>query len=140
MPDESIWQIALAFADIVTVATEREVPYDGTALLVARKGPHSIFAALSQCFPHITRDSKEKRPKNRHGVSFVELNKALRIEGLLPVRRRGTIHGGIQWSIKVFHLIFTVMSSHLYHHSHNDCCSSGQIGAGSIHQSPTMST
>ena len=49
LPDESVLQIALAFSDIVTVATEREVPYDGTALLVARKGPHSIFAALSQC-------------------------------------------------------------------------------------------
>ena len=101
MNNPRIWQIALVFSDIVTAAAGPEIPYDGTVLLVARKGRQSIFTAFSQCLPHLARDSKEKRPRNRHGVSLVELNKALKSEGLKPVRRRDRVDGGVRWCSKV---------------------------------------
>ena len=119
-------QIAVAFSDIVTVATGPEVPCDGSVLLVSRKGRQSIFSALSQCLPHTTRDSKEKRPRNRHGVSLVELNKVLKSHGLLPVERKDRINGKTRWISKVWCKFAYFLRFKIY----RGTGSSGQIGAG----------
>lgn len=94
-------RIALAFADIVTMQTKPGLSNDNSTVLVARKGRQSIFAAFSACLPDLARDSREKRPKNRHGVALMELNKALQSMGLKSVRKRDRIDGGIRWRSKV---------------------------------------
>ncbi len=95
-------RIALAFADTVIVQTNSPgLMNDGNAILVARKGRQSIHAAFAACFPDLVRDSHEKRPKNRKGVTVMELNKALQTAGLRAIRKRNRIDGGIRWRSKV---------------------------------------
>ncbi len=93
-------RIALAFADIVTVQTRPGAPNDPNAVLVARKGRQSIFAAFSTILSGLARDSRAKRPKNRRGVALMELNKALKAAGLKSVRKRDRIDGGVRWRSK----------------------------------------
>jgi hypothetical protein len=97
---ESNIRIALVFAEIVTVQTRPGAPNDPSTVLVARKGRQSIFAAFAACLPGLARDSREKRPKNRHGVALMELNKALQTAGLKSVRKRDRIDGGVRWRSK----------------------------------------
>ena len=95
-------RVALAFADIVTVSTRPGIDTnEGLSVPVARKGGRSIFAAFSVCLPELARDSREKRPKNRHGVAMMEMNKALQAAGLKSVRKRDRIEGGVRWRSKV---------------------------------------
>ena len=91
-------RIALAFAGIVTVQTRPGAPNDPNAVPVARKGRQSIFAAFSEVLSGLARESREKRPKNRHGVALMELNKALQIAGLKSVSSR--VEGGVRWRAK----------------------------------------
>ena len=44
-------------------------------------GPRSLFALFAACFPHLSREPGDEPPKNRSGVSMVEMNKALRSTG-----------------------------------------------------------
>ncbi len=90
---------ALAFSDVVTVEAESGI--QSSDFTVARKGRQSIFAAFSLCCPDLVRDSKEKRPQNRHGVAWIELDKALKSRGLKPLRRRDRIGGSVRWGSKV---------------------------------------
>ncbi len=90
-------RIALAFADIVTVQTRPGGSDEPGTVMVARKGRQSIFAAFSGVLSGLARDSREKRPKNRHGVALMELNKALQAAGLRSVRKRDRIEGGVRW-------------------------------------------
>ncbi len=41
-------------------------------------GCRSLFPLFAACLPHLARNSVDKRPKNRNGVSFIELNKYLK--------------------------------------------------------------
>jgi hypothetical protein len=79
---------ALAFAEIVIVRTKLAKRNNQNKVLVARKGRRSIYAAFAACFPDLARDSHDKKPMNRQGVSMVELNKALQEAGLRSVRRK----------------------------------------------------
>ena len=92
---------ALVFSDVVTVAAEPGISSDGAKLTVTRQGRQSIFAAFSACFPNLARDSKEKRPENRLGVAAIELNKALKAQGLRPIRRRDRVGDSVRWRCKV---------------------------------------
>jgi hypothetical protein len=94
-------QIALTFADAVMVQTKPGMVSDVNTVMVARKGHQSIHTAFAACFPDLSRDSREKRPKNRQGVAVMELNKALQAAGLKSVRKRDRIDGGIRWRTKV---------------------------------------
>jgi hypothetical protein len=46
------------------------------------RGPRSLHSVFSVCLPQLTRDIGAMRPKNRAGVTLVELNKALNGVGL----------------------------------------------------------
>jgi hypothetical protein len=92
---------ALAFADVVTMQIQPGTANDSSTLLVARKGQQSIYAAFAACFPELARESHDKKPKNRHGVAVMELNKALHACGLRSVRKRDRTDGGIRWRSKV---------------------------------------
>jgi hypothetical protein len=94
-------KIALAFADIVMVETNAGAINHGPTLLVARKGLQSVYVAFAACLPQLARDSVEKRPRNRHGVTVIELNKALHASGLRSVRHRDRINGSVRWRSKV---------------------------------------
>jgi hypothetical protein len=49
-------------------------------------GGRSSFAAFAEFFPELARDALDKCPMNRHGVTVVELNKALKSVGFMPMR------------------------------------------------------
>ena len=80
--------IAVVFADIVTFHSRQETPDEWSNAIVGCKGRFSIFAVFSKCFPELVRDSHEKAPRNRHGVTLVEMNKALVMAGLQAKRIR----------------------------------------------------
>jgi len=76
---ENCKALATLFAKAITVEVRGVAPASSS---VGRSGPHSIFDALTECFPHASRD------RVRSGVSLVELNKALEKEGFQRVRFR----------------------------------------------------
>ena len=81
-------KIALGFANTVTTSCsdlKREGHY------VDCKGPASIFAALSHCFPLLVRCSKPT--DSRHAMSEIELNKHLGNNGYTRLRCRKRIAG-----------------------------------------------
>jgi hypothetical protein len=94
-------RVAVAFAEIVMIRTAPGVPPDPSTVLIARKGRQSVFAVFAACFPELVRDSRERRPKNRHGVAVLELNKALQSKGLKSLRKRDRSEGGVRWRAKV---------------------------------------
>jgi hypothetical protein len=94
-------RLALSFADVL-IAREKLDDADPKASRVARKGPRSLFAAFRACFPDLARNSRDKYPKNRLGVSMIELNKGLKSLGFTTVRKRERTEDGIRWLYKVW--------------------------------------
>ena len=74
--------IAVAFGSMVVIRAGKKdlsiTPYN----TIPCNGPRSIYALFAACFPHLSREARDKQPKNRSGVSMVELNKALHSIGL----------------------------------------------------------
>lgn len=70
--------IATAFGTIV-VFQENSKSWRDEMLAVTCNGQRSIFAALCECLPELARDSSDKKPKNRQGVTEIELNKSLQV-------------------------------------------------------------
>ena len=93
---------AMAFVEVVI---HREQPGKSTGrreVRVQRRGPCSIYAIIRACLPELTRDSREKFPRNRDGVTQIEFNKAMKSAGFKSIRKKiETIHG-TQWVRKVF--------------------------------------
>ena len=116
-------QVAILFADIVVIQAEHGYAGFTAATLVERKGGRSIFAAFAECFPELARFSHEERPKNRSGVTSVELNKALQTNGLKPWRRREKKGGGVQWGSKVGNTLDFLMhlTDLIYGQNWTDC-------------------
>lgn len=78
--------IASAFANAVTLQSEeKRVPE--AKYMVHCRGPRSIFAALSQCIPSITRDGNAGRSL-KGAISEAELNKFLSRLGFQVHRHR----------------------------------------------------
>jgi hypothetical protein len=73
---------ATAFGSMMVVRVGPKDLLMSTATPIPCNGPRSIYALFSACLPHISRDAREKQPKNRSGVTMVELNKALHNAGL----------------------------------------------------------
>ena len=94
---EGNMRLALAFSDILI----RRDKADASNSHVDRKGPHSLFAAFCACFPELTRNSCDKHPKNRQGLSMIELNKALKSTGMRCTRKREYSRHGVRWLCKV---------------------------------------
>ena len=46
---------------------------------IASKGKRSVFATFTAYFPDLVRNSQERKPENRQGVSCIELNKAIKV-------------------------------------------------------------
>mmetsp|Transcript_43160 Transcript_43160/g.86595 ORF Transcript_43160/g.86595 Transcript_43160/m.86595 type:complete len:304 (-) Transcript_43160:419-1330(-) len=88
--------LANLFAKTITTEVRGVAPASSS---VGRSGEHSIFDALSVCFPTASRDH------SRAGVSLVELNKALEKDGFMRVRfrhsrkrgQRSEQQGGRKW-------------------------------------------
>ncbi len=93
-------RIALAFTDIVMIQTRPGTKDTENLMLVAWKGRPSIHAAFKECLPQLTRDSSERSPTNRHGVTVMELNKALKAAGLRSIRRKNRLMDG-SWRSEV---------------------------------------
>jgi hypothetical protein len=73
-------QIALEFSKMLISRTlNRELVRETQ---IHCRGPRSLHSVFSVCLPQLTRDIGAMRPKNRAGVTLVELNKALNGVGL----------------------------------------------------------
>ncbi len=104
---------AMAFAEVV-ISREQFQMSNARDVRIHRRGPSSIFAVFRACLPELARDSREKFPSNRDGVSMVEFNKSMKNAGFRSFRKKvETIHG-IKWVRKV--LFGTV-----------DCCFSPSV-------------
>ena len=97
---EANLQVALAFADVL-VSREMRSKSDLLGYRVICKGVCSLFAAFRACFPELTRETRDKHPKNRNGISIIELNKALKLSGLRTLRKRAHTGDGVKWVYKV---------------------------------------
>lgn len=76
--------IAIRFAKMLTSFKEKADLQDTPVPLI---GLGSIHHFLSLALPAIARDKREISPKNRAGVTAVELNKALKVTGMNYSRR-----------------------------------------------------
>ena len=91
---------AVTFADILIV---REQTYRSNTSFdrVFCKGSGSLYHAFHALLPELTRDSLDKNPENRQGVSMIELNKALKMTGLKSARKRDRTEDGEKRRCKV---------------------------------------
>jgi hypothetical protein len=72
--------LALKFSKMIILPTETKKDKGSErVVLVACSGPLACYAAFAACFPDLVRDSDNKRPRNRQGVTCVELNKAMKV-------------------------------------------------------------
>ena len=70
-------KVAIAFGKMVAI--QMSSTSNENFLPISCNGRRSIISAFSSCLPNLYRDSRDKRPKNRHGVAAIELNKALQV-------------------------------------------------------------
>lgn len=78
--------VAVAFSEIITVRMDSSDVYDSRKFLeVPCNGSRTVFAAFALCIPDLARDSSDKHPHNRQGITAVELNKAMQVkENIAP--------------------------------------------------------
>jgi hypothetical protein len=78
-------EIALALSKALTVQFNGKESQDRLRWVYCQ-GDRSLHAAFASLLPNLARDVSEKHPVNRHGVSAIELNKALHWSGMESVR------------------------------------------------------
>ena len=69
-------RIAAAFSKVLMLETDADRPVKDDES-IPQIGCRSLFPVFAACLPHLARISDDKQPKNRNGVSFMELNKHL---------------------------------------------------------------
>ena len=73
--------IALAFSKAIIVDDKHEKSsVVDRHIFVSCSGRRAIYTAFSACFPELSRDSSDKQPENRRGVSCIELSKAMKVD------------------------------------------------------------
>ena len=81
--------IAVAFGQIFVV----RAPSKAQHIPIPCHGPRSLYALFAACFPHLSRGTQDKQPKNRCGVTMVEFNKALHSTGFRQASRKISYFG-----------------------------------------------
>ena len=69
-------RIAAAFSQVLMLETDPCKPIKDDES-IAQIGCRSLFPVFATCLPHLARIARDKRPKFRNGVSYIELNKYL---------------------------------------------------------------